>query len=96
MSLTVSYCLWQSLTVSIELLHVSDCLLWLLAFCPRPSGPFELLHVCHVSHCISLFVTVSLCLSSPMELLHLSHCSWLSLTVSTCAMELLNVSHCLF
>ena len=50
----------------------------------------------HVSHCHPWLLAVSHRIYGPMELLHFSHFSWLSLTVSLSAMELLHVSHCLF
>ena len=49
-SLTVSHCCWLYLTdspISIEPLHVSYCLPWLVA----------------VSHCLSLLIAVAHCLS---------------------------------
>ena len=62
MSLTVSYDLWLSLTVStiaIELLHASYYLPWLLAVSHCLSSPMELLHVSHCSHYCLLSLTVS-------------------------------------
>ena len=69
MYLSVSHCIWLSLTVSpsaIELLHVSNCLLLLLATSHCLSGPMEMLHVCH---CLPSLKAVSHCLSGPIELL---------------------------
>ena len=65
---------WLSLTVSpsaLELLHISHCLLWLLAVYHYLSDPMQLVHV---SHCALLLLPVSHCLSDPMELLHDFHC----------------------
>ena len=65
MILTVSYCYRLSLTVStsaMELLHVSQCLPWMLAVSHCLSSLMELLHV---SHCLSLLLAVSH---------YLSHC----------------------
>ena len=48
MSSTVSHYCWLTLTVffsAIELLHVSNCLPWLLAVSHCISSPIELLHV---------------------------------------------------
>ena len=81
MLLTVSECYWLSL-VSMELLHVSHFVTWLLAVSYCPSGPTELLHV---SDCCWLSLAV---LPVP-----LSCC--MSLTVSSSSMELLHVTHCL-
>ena len=74
----------MSLTVSHGLWPFSHCL----------SSPMELLHV---SHCLLLFLAVSLTVPpSTMELLQVSHCLLLLLAVSHCPygpMELLHVSH---
>ena len=80
----------MSLTVyssSKKLPHVSHCLLWLLAVSYR-------LWNCHrVAACLSLSLPVPWsCFMS----LTVSYVFWLSLTVSTIAMDLLHVSHCLF
>ena len=51
MSLTVSYPCWPSLTFSlssIESVHGSYCLLWLLALCNCLFGSMELLHISHL------------------------------------------------
>ena len=173
MSLTVSYCCWLSLTISLssmellhishflpwllavshsltcpmELLHVFHCLLWLLAFshchtqchvlsaCHKSSlmvagclslslrshgvaGSEDFLHVYHfflwllavsnsqfqrhgVAVCLPLSPIVSGCLSlsfpvrrSCCMFLTVSQCCWLSLTILSGPMELLNFSHC--
>ena len=93
MSLTVSDCCKLSLTDSIELLHfsnfsstsmellhVSQCLLLLLAFSHRLPSPMGSLHFFHcllclqaVSHCVSPCHGVPTCLSqSPMVAGYLS------------------------
>ena len=88
MSRTVSYCCSQPLKVSpstMEFMHVSNCLLLLLAVSLCLSGPIKLLHVFHflfhfhgIATCFSMSLNVdgslSHCLSGPMELLHVSHC----------------------
>ena len=74
MSLNVSYGFWLSLTVSpsvMELLHVSHCLVLLLAYSHYLSDPMELLHVYNF---LWLLMAISHYLSSPMELLHVFHC----------------------
>ena len=66
MSLTVSHCCWLSLTVfpsAMELLHVSYCLLVLLAVYHCLSGVMELLHI---SHCLPCLLAVSHYLSNSM------------------------------
>ena len=55
-----------------ELMHVSNCLSWLLAVSHRLSGPMELLHA---SNCLPWLLVVSHCLGGPMEWLHVSY--WL-------------------
>ena len=60
-SLTVYLFFWLYLTESpsaIELLHVSNCLTWLLAVSHCISGLMELLHV---SPCLLLLLAVSHC-----------------------------------
>ena len=75
--------LWLSLTVylvpkrcymflsvsssSLELLHVSNCLLWLLAVFP---SAMELLYV---SHGRLWLLAISHCLFGPMKMLHVPH-----------------------
>ena len=61
-----------------EILHISRCLPWLLAFSP---GSIELLHV---SNCFVSLLAFSHILSCPMELLHFSQCLSLVLDVSCC------------
>ena len=81
MSFTVSCSYWLSLTVSlssIELLHISHCLLWLLAVSP---SAMELLRV---SHSLLWILSFSHCFYGPMVSLHVSHCFSLLLTVSHC------------
>ena len=78
MSLTASHCYWLSLTVSMEFLHVSHSLLWLLNVSCCPSGPMELLHV---SHCCCMSLTVS---PSAIELLYVSHCHFQLYGVAAC------------
>ena len=61
--LSVSYGYWLSLTVpltAIELLHVSQCLLWLLAVSHCLSGLVEFIHV---FYCLFRFHGVAACLS---------------------------------
>ena len=58
MSLTVSIGCWLSLTVSpsaMELLHVSHCLLLLLAVVNYSSRPMELQHVFYSQPCLLAF-----------------------------------------
>ena len=67
MSLTVSYYCWLSLTVcpsALELLHVSNCLLWFMAVSHCLSGPMDLQHI---SHCLYWFLAVSQCLSLAID-----------------------------
>ena len=74
MSLIVSHYCFQSLTVSSSakgLLHVSPCVLWLLAASNCLYGPIELLHV---SYCLQWFLALFDCLSGIMKLLYVSHC----------------------
>ena len=74
MSLTVFSYYWLTLIVylsTIELLHVSYCLSWLLTVSHCVSVPMELLHV---SHCLLLMLAVTHYFTSPMELLYVSHC----------------------
>ena len=95
MSLTVSYCFYLSQTVSpvpwsyymsitissssMEFLHVSYCLLWLLAF----------------SHCLYQYHGVAASLSlSPIWLLAFSLTAIEFLHVSNCLPWFLAVSHC--
>ena len=73
MSLTLSFACWLSLTVcprSIELLHVSHCLVCLLAVSHYLSRPMKLLHV---SYCLPWLLPAPNCLSNPMQLLHVAH-----------------------
>ena len=105
--LTVSYCCWLSLTffpvswscyiyltissISMELLHLSHCLPWLLAVSHSLSGSKELLHV---HHCLSLLLalTVSPVSWSCKMSLTISNVCLLSLTLSkipcSCCMSL--------
>ena len=83
MSLTVSYGCWLPLAVSLismELLHVSDCLLLLLALSNFLSGLMEMPHVFHcfswllaVSHFLLYFLALSHSFSGLIELLNVSH-----------------------
>ena len=81
MSLTVSHYCWFTLTVfssAIELLHVSNFLIWLRAVSHCISGPMELLQVCSF-----LLWQLSLTVSPiAMEFPHVSHCLSLLLAVS--------------
>ena len=112
MVLTVSNCYWLPLTVSpsaMELLYVSHCLLWLLAFCHS-------LSLCHkVPPCLKLYLMVAVsfsfslwsngvatCLSLSLPVpwsccmsITVSHGCWRSLTFSPSPIELLHFSHCL-
>ena len=110
MFLTVSYGCWLPLAVSLismELLHVSHCLLLLLGL---SHFLYSLMKMPHVSHCFSWLLAVSHFLlyllaishsfSGLMELLKLMSLAaflycWLSLTFFLSAMELLHVSLCL-
>ena len=74
MSVTVSYCCWLSFALSLssmDLLHVSHCLLCFLPVSRCLSDPMEVLHV---SHCLLWLLAFSHCLSGHMEMLHISLC----------------------
>ena len=61
-----------------EMLHISNCLPWLLDFSP---GSMDSLHV---SNCFLSLLAFSHILSFPMELLHFSQCLSFVLAVSCC------------
>ena len=97
MTLTASHCCSLSLTVSsgsMELLHVSYCLLWLLHRLRRLPRSLQSLKV---ASCLSLspilLLAVSQYLSDPMELLAFSYFLPLFLAVSHCLLYC--ASHCL-
>ena len=87
MSLTVSHCCWLSLTVSMELLHVSQCLPRLLAVSLCLSVQIKLQHI---SNCFLLSLTVSL---SARKLLHVSNCHLWLLAVSHYLYGLIELLH---
>ena len=96
MSLTVSFARLLSLTVSLssmELLHVSHCLPFLLAVSHSHSGHMELVHV---FHCLLLFLAVSHCLSQCHGYTACLSLSNMFADYLSNPVEFLHVSHCLF
>ena len=105
MALTVSYVCWLSLIVSKELLHVYNFLPYLMAFSNNCHCSLELLNVLtstdSVLRCLSQCHGTAECLSLTLPVpwshrmsMTVSNGCWLSLIISPCPMELLNVSHC--